>query len=118
MLGDEKGAGHIDGEDVVPLIEARLLDGFLDLDARGVDQDIEAARLGGDMLERRDNAGLAGDVDLQEILCRVPVLKRSARRQVGGEDTCALAQEARADGTADSAPPARHQGRLSLQHHA
>ena len=66
MLGDKEGAGDIDGENTVPFIEARLLDGLFDLDAGSIDKDIKTPGLRRHMIKGRDDAFLAGDIKLQE----------------------------------------------------
>ena len=66
MLQGEEGAGHVDREDPVPLVERGLLDGLLDLDAGRVDEHVEPAVLALDAGHEIDGALFARDVVAME----------------------------------------------------
>ena len=60
---DEKGAGHVDGEDAVPLVEGGVFDRLLDLDAGGIDDDVEPTLFSFDGVDGGGHFRLGGDVE-------------------------------------------------------
>ena len=108
VLGGEEGAGHVDREDAVPLVEGGVLDGLLDLDAGRVDEHVETAVGTLDAGHQLDGALFARDVVAVEDdgARRGTGISRSrglGLREAGRVHRRPLGREPRANGRPDPA---------------
>jgi hypothetical protein len=119
-----KGAGEIDRQDRIPLLDRELLDRGNMLDAGIVDEDVDAAELaarevdhGGDVAALADVGAAEGDADVvRPRHLRPRLLDRRRVAEAVDDDIGASAGERLGDAEPDAARRSRYDGRLACEH--
>ncbi len=119
-----KGRGEVDGDDGVPLLDGKVLDGAHVLDAGVVDEDVDAAEIAlglGDHLRDLRRPQHVGRVEADLHPQRLHALDRLGvvlgRAQAVRDDVDAGLGEPQRDAEADPRRGARHDCRLALDAH-
>ena len=111
VLAGQEHAGNVDREDAIPLFQRGVFDGLLDLDAGGIDEDVDLRPLSLQFGKGGGDDIFAGDVvmpelDAGDLGC--------GRMQIRGDHPSTFGGKARADSRANATIAASDESGLAL----